>query len=155
MANSEKEDEAYPTPPPYFTPDETHTRQDARIYHTPPPSPPLSFFPGVVRTIEADFPLTVPEGPSSSPRSTFVSHEAELFCYPALTTCPFCKTQVTTHVTYRVGGLVWRMCFLMLFCGLFLGCCLFPFFANYFKDAYHACPLCKRVLHIHRRTCCE
>ncbi|TNN46876.1 hypothetical protein EYF80_042932 [Liparis tanakae] len=79
MENSEKEDEAYPTPPPYFEP--------------------------------------ALEALSSSPRPTYVSYETELFCYPALTTCPFCKTQVTTHVTYRVGGLVWLMCFLMVFCG--------------------------------------
>lgn len=38
---------------------------------------------------------------------------------------------------------------------LLLGCCLIPFFVNFFKDAYHTCPRCCRVLHIHRKTCCK
>lgn len=38
---------------------------------------------------------------------------------------------------------------------LLLGCCLIPFFVNSFKDAYHTCPRCRRVLHIHRKTCCK
>uniref|UniRef100_A0A8C2YVY4 LITAF domain-containing protein n=1 Tax=Cyclopterus lumpus TaxID=8103 RepID=A0A8C2YVY4_CYCLU len=134
---------------------ESHIGQDARIFHIPPPSPPPSFFPGVVCTGEADLPLTGRCSLHTCLHFEYVVYETELFCYPALTTCPFCKTQVTTHVTYRVGGLVWLMCFLLALCGLFLGCCLIPFFVNYFKDAHHACPRCQRVLHIHRRTCCE
>lgn len=43
----------------------------------------------------------------------------------------------------------------LLFHRLLLGCCLIPFLLNFFKDAYHTCPRCQRVLHIHRKTCCE
>lgn len=38
---------------------------------------------------------------------------------------------------------------------LVLGCCLIPFFVNHFKDAYHSCPRCRRVLHVHKKRCCE
>jgi len=36
---------------------------------------------------------------------------------------------------------------------LLLGCCLIPFFVNHFKDAYHTCPRCRRVLHVQRKAC--
>uniref|UniRef100_A0A665TA27 LITAF domain-containing protein n=1 Tax=Echeneis naucrates TaxID=173247 RepID=A0A665TA27_ECHNA len=73
----------------------------------------------------------------------------------ALTTCPSCQTQVTTRVDYQIGTLVWLMCLVFVLCGLVLGCCLIPFFVKRFKDAYHTCPQCRQVLHVHRRSCCQ
>ncbi|KAM9363737.1 lipopolysaccharide-induced tumor necrosis factor-alpha factor homolog [Symphorus nematophorus] len=150
-----KVDEPFPTPPPYFIPDESQTGQDVRIYHIhspfspPPPPPSFSFSPGVGCSTQ------VSAVPPLTPRPKFVSYETELYRSPALTTCPSCQTQVTTQVTYKAGTHAWLMCLLFVFCGLLLGCCLIPLFVNYFKDAYHTCPRCRRVLHIHRKTCCE
>lgn len=40
-------------------------------------------------------------------------------------------------------------------CRLVLCCCLIPFFMNRFKDAYHTCPRCNKVLHVEKRKCCK
>uniref|UniRef100_A0A8D2ZCY7 LITAF domain-containing protein n=1 Tax=Scophthalmus maximus TaxID=52904 RepID=A0A8D2ZCY7_SCOMX len=131
-------------------PDETRSGQDVRIYHvhspfSPLPSPPsFSFSPGDVSA-----------PPPSTPGPKFVSFETKLYRSPALTTCLTCRTQVTTEVTYKVGTHAWLMCLVFVLCGLVLGCCLIPFFVKHFRDAYHTCPRCRRVLHIHRKTCCD
>lgn len=38
---------------------------------------------------------------------------------------------------------------------LVLCCCLIPFFMKRFKDCYHTCPRCNRVLHVEKRKCCK
>lgn len=43
----------------------------------------------------------------------------------------------------------------LLCCRLVLCCCLIPFFMNNFKDAYHTCPRCNRVLHVEKKKCCK
>nr|XP_046227591.1 cell death-inducing p53-target protein 1-like [Scatophagus argus] len=161
MESLSKVDEPFPTPPPYFLPDQSQTGPEVRIYHvhspfsSPPPPTSFSFSPGDGCSTQAQSSLTVSAFPPSTPRPKFVSYETELYRSPALTTCPSCQTQVTTQVAYRVGIHAWLMCLVLVFCGLLLGCCLIPLFVNYFKDAYHTCPRCRRVLHIHRKTCCE
>ncbi|XP_031719110.1 cell death-inducing p53-target protein 1-like [Anarrhichthys ocellatus] len=169
MESLATEDELFPTPPLYFLPGESHSGPSVRFYHihspsTPPP-PSSTFSPGVGCTTETHAPLTdaakdsrllnLSASPQSPVRRTRVSYEMELFCYPALTTCPSCQTRVTTQVTYKVGRFAWLMCLVFVFCGLVFGCCLIPFFVNYFKDTSHTCPRCKLFLHMHRRTCCE
>ncbi|CAG14262.1 unnamed protein product [Tetraodon nigroviridis] len=154
MESLSKVDEPLPTPPPYFSPDDENG-QVGRVYHvhspfSPPPPPSFSFSPEVASTAPTQPP---PQGSTIQPK--FVSYETRLRRFPALTTCPSCQTQVTSLVTYRVGLFAWLMCFVFVFCGLLLGCCLIPFFLDVFKDAYHTCPRCRRVLHIHRKTCCE
>ncbi|XP_019117383.1 lipopolysaccharide-induced tumor necrosis factor-alpha factor homolog [Larimichthys crocea] len=161
MESLSKVDEPFPTPPPYFLPDERQTGQDVTIYHihtpfSPSPAPPsFSFSPTVGCSTQINTPLPASALPPSTPKLKFVSYETELYRSPALTTCPSCQTQVTTQVTYRVGTHAWLMCLVFVLCGLLLGCCLIPLFVKYFKDAYHTCPRCRRVLHIHRKTCCE
>ncbi|XP_041641709.1 cell death-inducing p53-target protein 1-like isoform X2 [Cheilinus undulatus] len=159
MESLSKMDEVFPTPPPYFLP-ESETGQDVRVYHvhspfTPPPPPSFSFSPGVGCSTQNHTPVQASALPLSTTIPKFVSYETRLSRYPALTTCLSCQTQVTTQVTYQVGTHAWLMCLVFVLCGLLLGCCLIPFFFNHFKDVYHTCPRCRRVLHIHRRTCCE
>ncbi|MBN3303840.1 LITAF factor, partial [Amia calva] len=72
-----------------------------------------------------------------------------------MTTCIYCRQQVLTNVQYKVGTYAWLMCLLFILCGLIVGCCLIPFFVKFFKDAYHTCPKCQRMLHIHKRSCCD
>ncbi|XP_037546335.1 lipopolysaccharide-induced tumor necrosis factor-alpha factor homolog [Nematolebias whitei] len=127
-----------PLQPPVFSPlPEGDSAKNAAVLHIHSPNPP----------------------PSSSPPQAsgpvFVIYETKPFCTPVLRTCPSCQTQVTTEVTFKVGIYAWLMCLVFVLCGLFLGCCLIPFFVNHFKDVYHTCPRCKRVLHIHRRRCCK
>lgn len=38
---------------------------------------------------------------------------------------------------------------------LVLCCCLIPFFLKHFKDAYHTCPRCQRVLYVDKKKCCS
>uniref|UniRef100_A0A3Q4H743 LITAF domain-containing protein n=1 Tax=Neolamprologus brichardi TaxID=32507 RepID=A0A3Q4H743_NEOBR len=131
-----------------------------------PPQPPSSSS-GVCLPNNILSAVPVYDAPSRSPRAKFVSYEAELRCSPGLATCPSCRTRVTTEVTFKAGTFAWLMCLvLVVFCTpisvwffpphrLVLGCCLIPFFVNHFKDAYHSCPRCRRVLHVHKKRCCE
>ncbi|XP_028264134.1 lipopolysaccharide-induced tumor necrosis factor-alpha factor homolog [Parambassis ranga] len=154
-------DESFPTPPPYFLPDNSKSGQDVRIYQIPsafsppPPSSSFSFSPGVGCSTQTHSPLPVSAPPLCAPTPKFVSYQTELYRSPGLTTCPSCRTQVTTQVTFRAGTHAWLMCFVFVLCGLVLGCCLIPFFVNHFKDAFHTCPRCRLVLHVQKRRCYE
>nr|XP_057934953.1 lipopolysaccharide-induced tumor necrosis factor-alpha factor homolog [Doryrhamphus excisus] len=151
-------DEHFPTPPPYFLPD----GQDVKVYHVhspfrapfPPfPTSPTSLSPGGGCSTQSLPQVSAP--PLSTPRPKFVSYETELHRSPAPTTCPSCRAQVTTRVTFRTGRHAWLMCLVLALCGLVLGCCLIPLLVQHFKDAHHSCPRCYRVLHVQRRTCCH
>ncbi|XP_061840555.1 lipopolysaccharide-induced tumor necrosis factor-alpha factor homolog [Nerophis lumbriciformis] len=148
--------ETFPTPPPYFLPDESQSGRHVKIYHVhspfrPPFTTPLS--PGGGHLTQSPLQVSGPAPATPAPR--FVSYEAELHRSPALTACPFCHTRVTTAVTFRAGRHAWLMCLVLALCGLVLGCCLIPFVVNHFKDAHHSCPRCHRVLHVQRRSCCQ
>ncbi|XP_041634187.1 lipopolysaccharide-induced tumor necrosis factor-alpha factor homolog [Cheilinus undulatus] len=88
-------------------------------------------------------------------KSRFVSYDSALGDSPGMTTCASCQQQVMTNVTYKAGTYAWLMCLLFICCGLVLCCCLIPFFMKRFKDAYHTCPRCNRVLHVEKRKCCK
>ncbi|RVE75991.1 hypothetical protein OJAV_G00004280 [Oryzias javanicus] len=140
-------EEPFTAPPPYLLSDKTETKRNAGVYHinlpdnpSPAPPSPHPFPPHVSAT---SLPL----------RLKTLRREIELCRSPALMTCDSCQTRVTTQVSFKVGTHAWFMCLLFVLCGLFLGCCLIPFFVNHFKDAYHTCPHCQQVLHVHRRAC--
>ncbi|XP_037648248.1 lipopolysaccharide-induced tumor necrosis factor-alpha factor homolog [Sebastes umbrosus] len=88
-------------------------------------------------------------------KSRFVSYDGSLGRNPGMTTCTSCQQQVMTNVTYKAGTYAWLMCLLFICCGLILCCCLIPFFLKNFKDAYHTCPRCNRVLHVDKKQCCK
>ncbi|KAJ8363933.1 hypothetical protein SKAU_G00127640 [Synaphobranchus kaupii] len=96
----------------------------------------------------------VPVYSSSPPTIRFVSHETVLGRSPGMTTCTSCQQQVMTNVTYKVGAFAWLMCLVFILCGLVVGCCLIPFFVRHFKDTYHSCPRCNRILHVEKKSCC-
>ncbi|KAM9843108.1 lITAF domain-containing protein [Aulostomus maculatus] len=85
----------------------------------------------------------------------YVSYDSALGTTPGMTTCTSCQQQVMTNVTYKAGTYAWLMCLLFICLGLVLCCCLIPFFMKRFKDAYHTCPRCNRVLHVEKRKCCK
>uniref|UniRef100_A0A3Q4GW57 Si:ch211-157c3.4 n=1 Tax=Neolamprologus brichardi TaxID=32507 RepID=A0A3Q4GW57_NEOBR len=113
-------------PPPYIIPD--NQGDGVRVYH-----PHTPFTPG---------------------KKKFVSYDMGLGTEPGMTTCASCQQQVMTNVTYKAGTYAWLMCLLFICC-LVLCCCLIPFFMKRFKDAYHTCPRCNRVLHVEKRKCCK
>ncbi|KAM3597842.1 uncharacterized protein V6R79_010006 [Siganus canaliculatus] len=85
----------------------------------------------------------------------YVSYDSGLGRNPGMTTCTACQQQVMTNVTYKVGTYAWLMCLLFICLGLVLCCCLIPFFLKNFKDAYHTCPRCNRILHVEKKKCCK
>ncbi|XP_062841155.1 lipopolysaccharide-induced tumor necrosis factor-alpha factor homolog-like [Trichomycterus rosablanca] len=91
---------------------------------------------------------------SAADKNRFVSYDSELGRSPGMVTCTNCREQVLTQVTYKVGAYAWLMCILFILCGLIIGCCLLPFFLKFFKDAYHSCPKCQRILHVEKKRCC-
>ncbi|XP_036944851.1 cell death-inducing p53-target protein 1-like [Acanthopagrus latus] len=92
---------------------------------------------------------------SSEGKRRFVSYETPLGSSPGMTTCTSCQQQVMTNVTYKAGTYAWLMCLLFICCGLACGCFLIPLFVKHFKDAYHTCPRCNRVLHVEKKKCCK
>ncbi|XP_031614809.1 lipopolysaccharide-induced tumor necrosis factor-alpha factor homolog [Oreochromis aureus] len=161
-------DKQFPAPTPYFLPEDCKSGQDVKVYkvHSPftrPPPPPaqppqlpsLSSPSGVCLPNNILSAVPVYDAPLRTPRAKFVSYEAELRRSPGLATCPSCRTRVTTEVTFKAGTFAWLMCLVFVLCGLVLGCCLIPFFVNHFKDAYHSCPRCRLVLHVHKKQCCK
>ncbi|XP_069566114.1 lITAF domain-containing protein [Brachyistius frenatus] len=92
---------------------------------------------------------------SENSRRKFVSYDVGLGHSSGMTNCSSCQQQVMTNVTYKAGTYAWLMCLLFICCGLILCCCLIPFFVKRFKDTYHTCPRCNRVLHVEKRKCCK
>ncbi|KAG5277694.1 hypothetical protein AALO_G00090350 [Alosa alosa] len=70
---------------------------------------------------------------------------------PSVTVCPNCGKRVMTRVVFKSGPFSWVMCSTCIIFGLVFGCCVIPFFMDYFKDAHHFCPECGNPLHVHKR----
>ncbi|XP_030599502.1 cell death-inducing p53-target protein 1-like [Archocentrus centrarchus] len=162
MESLPKVDEPFPAPLPHSLPEGSKPDQDVKVYKVhspftrpPPQLPSSSFSSAVCLPNQMLSPLPVYDAPSRTPRAKYVSYEPELRRSPSLATCPSCRTEVTTQVTFKAGTFAWVMCLVFVLCGLVLGCCLIPLFANHFKDAYHTCPRCRLVLHVHKKQCCE
>ncbi|KAM9457250.1 lITAF domain-containing protein [Clarias gariepinus] len=138
-------------PPPYIIPDAIGDNVKVYKVHTPfdPASAPTRSeyrVPAQSTTVQTT--STTPE------RNRYVNYESDLGRSPSMTTCTYCREQVLTQVTYKVGTYAWLMCLLFILCGFVLGCCLLPFFLKFFKDVYHSCPKCQRVLHVEKKRCC-
>ncbi|XP_074511385.1 lITAF domain-containing protein [Sebastes fasciatus] len=143
-------------PPPYIIP---VGGSDVKVYHTHTPFN----HPDSQLNIASATPVYSSEAgtglntglDTGEGKSRFVSYDGTLGRNPGQTTCTSCQQQVTTTVTYKAGTYAWLMCLLFICCGLILCCCLIPFFMNNFKDAYHTCPRCNRVLHVDKKQCCK
>ncbi|KAI1896091.1 hypothetical protein AGOR_G00091230 [Albula goreensis] len=149
-------------PPPDGTPDGA-AFEEVKVYHLHTPFNPPEYTEStvvqteetVVQTMETVVQAETPvPGNESPPPQKFVSHETELGRSPGTTTCVSCEKQVLTNVEYKVGAYAWIMCIVFILFGLVICCCIIPFLAKHFKDAYHTCPLCNRVLHIEKKSCC-
>ncbi|KAK6301163.1 hypothetical protein J4Q44_G00292610 [Coregonus suidteri] len=107
---------------------ESEQGDNVKIYspfnHGPPPTP-KDGCNSISHT-----PLPIPGG-ASAPRQWLVQHyESKLRDSPGLIRCPSCQSQVMSDVTHHAGTFSWTMCLVFILCGLFLGCCLIPFFLS-------------------------
>uniref|UniRef100_A0A3P9M5N5 LITAF domain-containing protein n=1 Tax=Oryzias latipes TaxID=8090 RepID=A0A3P9M5N5_ORYLA len=144
MESVKRIEDPFTAPPPYLLSDKKEIKRNVGVYHISSTYNTSPLHPS---------PLHVPATTSLPLRVKSVRREIELCRSPALMTCDSCQILVTTQVSLKVGTYAWFMCLVFVLCGLMLGCCLIPFFVNHFKDAYHTCPHCQRVLHVHRRAC--
>ncbi|XP_038136256.1 lipopolysaccharide-induced tumor necrosis factor-alpha factor homolog [Cyprinodon tularosa] len=148
MSASGKQD-----PPPYLIPVEGQG-SGVKVYHVHTPfTPPDHEQAASAASVTPVY--TSGGGGNGENKNKFVSYESGLGRTSGMTTCSSCQQQVMTNVTYKAGTYAWLMCILFICCGLFLCCCLIPFFMDSFKDAYHSCPRCSRVLHIEKKQCCK
>ncbi|XP_065135221.1 lITAF domain-containing protein [Paramisgurnus dabryanus] len=135
-------------PPPYIIPVEN--KGDVKVYHVHTP-----FTPGGTTINDSQIRMESRGAQSADAKNKFVSYDSyELGRKPGRATCTSCQQQVLTNVEYKVGVYAWLMCLLFILCGLVVFCCLIPFFVKFFKDAYHTCPKCNRILHIDKKRCC-
>ncbi|XP_053299382.1 lipopolysaccharide-induced tumor necrosis factor-alpha factor homolog-like [Pleuronectes platessa] len=144
-------------PPPYLIPVEGQN-DGVTVYnlHSPftPPTSQSASVAAPVYTSGGGGSLGAGPEPGDGKRK-FVSYDTDLGENAGMTTCTSCQQQVMTIVTYKAGTYAWLMCLLFICCGLVLCCCLIPFFMKNFKDAYHTCPRCSRILHVHKKQCCK
>jgi len=83
----------------------------------------------------------------TQPAAVTVIHAYGVFGrHPISLTCPGCQANVTTSITYHVGGLAWLLFSMLCIFGCWLGCCLIPFLVDDCKDVIHSCPNCHRVI---------
>ncbi|XP_055753716.1 lipopolysaccharide-induced tumor necrosis factor-alpha factor homolog-like [Salvelinus fontinalis] len=156
MSVNEKE------PPPYNIPVEGQGDNGVKVYHVHTPfNPPSSTIPSNNYYVSQSQGKPVYTsggggigGGGETPTQKFVSYDTELGRSEGMTTCTSCQQQVMTNVTYKVGAFAWLSCILFILCGLVVGCCLIPFFLKHFKDVYHSCPRCNRIIHVEKPSCC-
>ncbi|XP_078125667.1 lITAF domain-containing protein [Sander vitreus] len=145
-------------PPPYIIPVDGQGQKDVTVYHVHTPFNP----PSNSESAANSTPVYTSGGggtgsglQSGDGKTRFVSYDGALGHSAGMTTCTSCQQQVMTNVTYKAGTYAWLMCLLFICCGLVLCCCLIPFFLKSFKDAYHTCPRCNRVLYVDKKKCCK
>ncbi|XP_047427280.1 lipopolysaccharide-induced tumor necrosis factor-alpha factor homolog-like [Mugil cephalus] len=143
--------------PPYTIPVDGQQGGGVKVYHvhTPftPPTSSQETSASQVTPVYSSGGAVIDTGTST--KKTHVSYDVGLGRNPGMTRCPSCQQQVMTEVTYKAGTYAWLMCLLFICLGLVLCCCLIPFFVKKFKDAYHHCPNCKRVLYVDKKECCK
>lgn len=127
-----------------------------KVYHVHTPFPAQETHTGTNIPVYTSGGGTLGTGMGSGEgKQKFVSYDTALGFNPGMTTCPTCQQQVMTNVTHKAGKYAWLMCLLFICLGLVLCCCLIPLLMKRFKDAYHTCPRCNRVLHVEKRQCCK
>ena len=66
------------------------------------------------------------------------------------TVCPNCNKEVITNIEYETNLWVWLICIFLFFFTVCLWC--IPFCINSIKDVAHYCPICNRVIAIHKEN---
>ena len=78
------------------------------------------------------------------PKRVFSRHPTSLICQ-------HCNASVVTKPRAEVGAFTWLIAGGMVFVGLWLGCCIIPFFIDECKDIYHECPKCNKLIDVYKR----
>ncbi|XP_056144255.1 cell death-inducing p53-target protein 1-like isoform X2 [Lampris incognitus] len=69
---------------------------------------------------------------------------------PGQTICPHCQQTVVTKIEHKAGLITWAICCGLAVFGCLL-CCCFPFCMDSCQDVEHSCPICQKVIYIHKR----
>ncbi|KAG1967794.1 cell death-inducing p53-target protein 1 [Pimephales promelas] len=140
-------------PPPYAIPIEGAGGSNVKVYHVHTPFTPQS---STIRDLGIqEKASTSVQSQSTEAKNKFVGYDSyELGRTPGMATCTHCQQQVLTEISYKRGVFAWASFVLFILCGLILFCCLIPLFAKHFKDVYHTCPKCSKILHIEKKRCC-
>ncbi|KAK2181712.1 hypothetical protein NP493_385g02003 [Ridgeia piscesae] len=70
---------------------------------------------------------------------------------PTDTVCFNCGQVVVTYLYHESGSCTYVSCVFLAVIGCDCGCCLLPFFMDWFKDAVHKCPKCHVILGKHKK----
>nr|ALG36746.1 lipopolysaccharide-induced tumor necrosis factor-alpha factor 2 [Brachionus koreanus] len=65
---------------------------------------------------------------------------------PSYVSCPSCRAQVLTNISFENGLGTWLIAGGICLVGCWLGCCLIPFCVDSFKDVKHYCPNCNVLI---------
>ncbi|XP_018595101.1 uncharacterized protein LOC108926694 isoform X2 [Scleropages formosus] len=104
MTKAQKTEEIDTSSSPYTIP----VDEEVKVYHLHPPF-------SSSRISRDDSYQTVSLGDATNKK--FVSYETNLGRSQGMATCPSCKQQVLTNVTYKIGVFAWLMCLVFILCG--------------------------------------
>lgn len=137
--------------PPAYRPEQQFTRYDTRTSDTMQVEESLNV---MNRTIPMSNGLRIavldPPGQQSQPMAAMIASTIA-GSSPVLLQCPFCSRVVTTECRPQVGCLAWLCCWLCVAFGLVCGCCLYPFCSGSLRDVKHVCPMCRKIVAVHKR----
>nr|CAH8873146.1 unnamed protein product [Trichobilharzia regenti] len=130
-----------PPPPPTTTTMPTRVAsslsQSSPPFSPPSPPPPYQGPAGYAHP-----PPTYEE--SELPQVIVTQPPATIFKWnPVGIVCPYCHNSVVTKTRSEAGLLAWLLCGVLCLMGLWVLCCLIPFYLESTQDVVHICPLCK------------
>jgi lipopolysaccharide-induced tumor necrosis factor-alpha factor len=109
----------------------------------PPPPPPAQYNTGYAAaypTAQPNYPMQPMASPGMPP--SIILPPAIIANTPQSFTCPNCRATTVSRVMYESGTGTWVCCFIIVWFGGFMGCCLIPFFNTDCQDANHFCGNC-------------
>jgi len=137
----------FPNPPPPYTtthPDVTSNPQT--VYNSYPNygMQGKQMPPAPMGTVPTSGTITTTYRYGVQPKRVFSKHPTSLICQ-------HCNTPVVTKPRAEVGTFTWLLAGGLILVGLWLGCCIIPFFIDDCKDIYHDCPNCRNTIDVYKR----
>ncbi|XP_056144256.1 cell death-inducing p53-target protein 1-like isoform X3 [Lampris incognitus] len=96
------------------------------------------------------YPPPAPAAPGHTTTVTQMVVSPLLRDVPGQTICPHCQQTVVTKIEHKAGLITWAICCGLAVFGCLL-CCCFPFCMDSCQDVEHSCPICQKVIYIHKR----
>uniref|UniRef100_A0A8C9SKF9 HUWE1 associated protein modifying stress responses n=1 Tax=Scleropages formosus TaxID=113540 RepID=A0A8C9SKF9_SCLFO len=126
MTKAQKTEEIDTSSSPYTIP----VDEEVKVYHLHPPF-------SSSRISRDDSYQTVSLGDATNKK--FVSYETNLGRSQGMATCPSCKQQVLTNVTYKIGVFAWLMCLVFILCGPGVSAAAGPLSVGPLPECRHRC----------------